>query len=443
MQEISRASGIATPDHVRELQRSLYRKAKQEPGYRFYTLYDKVCRRDVLEAAYMAVRANGGSAGVDGQSIAALEAEPGKEAFLGELEEALRGRRYRAAAVRRVYLPKPGGGERPLGIPTIRDRVVQAAVKMVIEPVFEADFTGNSYGFRPKRSAHQALKDIQMQMVCGRTDVLDADLRKYFDSIPHGPLLVLVARRIADRNILKLIRQWLKAPVAGVRSEGTGPRQCGTPQGGVISPLLGNIYLHELDRHWRDQRLEERWNARLVRYADDFVILCRGTLAEVRAEVDAVIGRLGLSVNTEKTRHVDTRREPFEFLGFELRMRRSSRTGRAFAMTRPSRASCQRIRDRIRELTGRDRYTLPPRQVIDEVNRSVRGWVQYFRFGNCTRDLWSLWRHLYQRIRGYICRRKRRYPWNRAISHQMLIDLYGLQPIPLSAPWRDPAHAVR
>ena len=271
---------LETPEKIRELQRKLYRKAKQEPDYRFYLLYDKVYRRDILSHAYRLVKANKGTSGVDGLTFERIEErEGGAERYLEQIAEELKGKSYRPMPVRRVYIPKPDGRQRPLGIPTIKDRVVQMAVKLVIEPIFEADFEDNSYGFRPKRNAHQAMDDVSLQLRMGKTQVIDADISKYFDTIPHDKLLALVAKRIVDKNILRLIKLWLKAPVVEEGEDGkkrTKDNHKGTPQGGVISPLLANIYLNVLDRVWKVKKVEERMEARLIRYADDFVVMCQG-----------------------------------------------------------------------------------------------------------------------------------------------------------------------
>jgi len=259
---------LETPDRIRELQRKLYRKAKQEPNFRFYLLYDKVYRRDILSHAYRLVKANKGASGVDGLTFEAIEErEGGAEGYLDQIAEELKRKTYRPMPVRRVNIPKPDGRQRPLGIPTIKDRVVQMAVKIVIEPIFEADFEDNSYGFRPKRDAHQAMDDVSLQLRMGKTQVIDADISKYFDTIPHGKLLALVAKRIVDKHILRLIKLWLKAPVVEEGKDGkkrTEGNPKGTPQGGVISPLLANIYLHVLDRIWKVRKIEERFKARLI-----------------------------------------------------------------------------------------------------------------------------------------------------------------------------------
>lgn len=452
MTEIFRESGIATPERIRELQRGLYRKAKQDKTYRFYSLYDKVYRADLLRHAYTLVRANKGAPGVDGVTFEALECEEdGVGKFLRALAEELRTETYRPDPVRRVYIPKPDGTRRPLGIPTIRDRVVQAAVKVVLEPIFEADFEEYSYGFRPKRDAHQAVQDITRNLLRGRSEVLDCDLAQYFDSIPHDRLLKVVARRVVDGNILKLVTMWLKAPVVteregGKTEVGGGKRSTrGTPQGGVLSPLLANIYLHELDQHWREQRLEARLNARLVRYADDVVVLCRDRAEAAMREVREVIDRLGLTLNEAKTRRVEVWKEACVFLGFEIRMRRSPRTGRAFPMVRPSRKAMRRIRQTIKERTTRSHFARSPADVIADLNVRVRGWVQYYHFGNCTADFNTLRRYLADRVRNFLRRRKGRQPWvYEGHTDQLLHDRYGLYRIPLVAPWKaGTANALR
>jgi RNA-directed DNA polymerase len=300
---------LATPEKIRILQRKLYRKAKAEPAFRFYLLYDKICREDILRHAYALARENAGAAGVDGMTFATIEAS-GVEAWLAGLREELVSKMYRPDPVRRVMIPKPhGGGERPLGIPTIRDRVVQTAAKLVLEPIFEADFEDNAYGYRPARGAVDAVKDVHRHLCRGYTDVVDADLSRYFDSIPHSDLMQSVARRIVDRHVLRLIKLWLKAPIEE-RDDGDGRRRIGggksntrgTPQGGVASPLLANIYMNRFLKHWRLTGRGEAFRAHVVAYADDFVILSRGRAAEAPAWTKAVMTKLGLTLNEARPR---------------------------------------------------------------------------------------------------------------------------------------------
>src|SRR5450631_4286630 len=312
---------LATPDRIRSLQRKLYCKAKADPAFRFYSLYDKICRQDILEHAYALARANAGAAGVDGVTFAAIEAS-GLEKWLARLREELVTKTYRPAPVRRVMIPKPGGGERPLGIPTIRDRVVQTAAKIVLEPIFEADLEPSAYGYRPKRSAQDAIRKVHKLVCQGYTDVVDADLSKYFDTIPHCELLQCVARRIVDREVLRLIKMWLQAPVeerdenGKRRLTGGKGRHCGTPQGGVASPLLANLYMNRLLKGWRNTKRGEQFRTRMVNYADDFVILSRGKAAEALDWTRQVVARLGLTLNEAKTSIKQARKDSFNFLGY-------------------------------------------------------------------------------------------------------------------------------
>jgi len=439
---------LQPPESVQALQRALYRKAKSEPTFQFYLLYDKVHRADVLRHAWALVRANGGAAGVDGVTIAAVEAD-GVGPFLARLAEELRTHTYRPDPVRRVTIPKRSGGERPLGIPTVRDRVVQAAAVLVLEPIFEADFQPCSYGFRPKKDAHQAVAAISRALAQGYTQVLDADLTAYFDSIPHAQLLAAVARRVVDRHIRRLLTQWLRAPVVVERDDGKretrgGKRtRRGTPQGGVISPLLANVYLHAFDTAWRAGGLERRWQARLIRYADDFVVCCRAQAAQVQAVVADQLQALGLTLNAAKTRTLDARPQAFTFLGFTVRVVRSQRTGRLFPLIRPSAAARQRLRDRVKALTGRDHLALPTPTLINAVNRVVRGWAGYFHFQHCTRDFSALRWFIEERVRTYL-RRKHRYRTRAypAVPYTVLYGRLGLYRLPTRAPWTPPTHAV-
>lgn len=431
---------LKTPDNIRELQRKLYRKAKQEKEYRFYLLYDKIYRLDILNHAYRLVKANKGAPGIDGETFGSIEErEGGAEKYLEEIAGALKRKDYKPQAVRRVNIPKPAGGKRPLGIPIIKDRVVQMAVKIVIEPIFEADFQENSYGFRPKRSAHQAVEDVRNHLLKGKTDVIDADISKYFDTIPHDRLMQLVAKRIVDKQILKLIKMWLKAPIVEEREDGKKEykgNDKGTPQGGVISPLLANIYLNVLDTLWAVKKVQERLGARLVRYADDSVVLCRGNTDRILTGIKRVLEDLGLTLNEEKTRIVDARQESFDFLGFSIGMKRGLRTGKIYPHTEPSKKALKHIRSEIKKLTT-ERYSATPTEVvIRRVNEVARGWVGYFRFGNCTKTMSALKGYLVYRMRIYLRRKHhyrsfgcKRYPY------RYYFDSLGLYEVPTKAPW--------
>jgi group II intron reverse transcriptase/maturase len=431
---------LKTPEKIRELQRKLYRKAKQEKEYRFYLLYDKIYRPDILIHAYNLVKANKGAPGIDGETFGSIEeSEGGAEKYLEKIAGELRRKDYKPQAVRRVYIPKAAGGKRPLGIPVIKDRIVQMAVKIVIEPIFEADFQDNSYGFRPKRNAHQAVEDVNKHLLEGKTEVIDADISKYFDTIPHDKLMQLVAKRIVDKHILKLIKMWLRAPIVEEREDGKKEykeNEKGTPQGGVISPLLANIYLNVLDTLWAVKKVQERLGARLVRYADDSVILCRGSADRILKGLKLVLEELGLTLNEEKTRVVDARHESFNFLGFSIGMKRGQKTGRTYPHTEPSKKALKHIRSEIKQLTTERYSAVPTEDVIRRVNEVARGWVGYFRFGNCTKALSAFKRYLVYRMRIYL-RRKHRYQGfgYKAYPDRYYYDSLGLYEVPTKAPW--------
>jgi RNA-directed DNA polymerase len=437
---------LKTPEKIRELQIKLYRKAKQEKEYRFYLLYDKIYRRDILTHAYRLVKANKGSPGIDGETFERIEErEGGAEKYLEEIAGELQRKGYKPQAVRRVYIPKASGGKRPLGIPVIKDRVAQMAVKIVIEPIFEADFQDNSYGFRPKRSAHQAVDDVKNHLLEGKTEVIDADISKYFDTIPHDKLMQLVAKRIVDKQILKLIKMWLKAPIVEEREDGKKEykgNDKGTPQGGVISPLLANIYLNVLDSLWTAKKVQERLGARLVRYADDCVILCKGKADLILKGVKGVLSDLGLTLNEEKTRVVDARQESFNFLGFTIGRKTGRRTGRRYFHIEPSKKALKHIRSEIKGLTTERYSSVPTEDVIRMANEVARGWVGYFRYGNCTKALADLRRYLIYRMRIYL-RRKHHYRsfGFKAYPDRYYYDSLRLYEIPTKAPWTQLAKA--
>lgn len=382
------AEKLGTPrDKVQHLQEALARAAKASATRRFHAVYDKVYRADILAYAWQEVRANGGTAGIDGRSISEIE-RGGVEAFLGELANDLRKGTYRAQPVRRVYIPKGDGKQRPLGIPTVRDRVVQTAAKAVLEPIFETDFRESSYGYRPGRTAHQAGEALRVAVNRGANWVVDADIRAYFDQIDQTKMMQLVAKRVNDRRMLGLLTQWLRA---GVWERGAvSPTKAGVPQGGVISPLLANVVLHELDKHWEDQC---RQFGQLIRYADDFVIVCwtETGAQEAYQEVRRFLSGLGLELHPEKTRIVGLGDggSGIDFLGFHRRKVKSKRWhGKRYLQNWPSRQRMQRARAQVREIiAGRHRLSEPIAAIVADLNAYLRGWGAYFRVGNSTKQL--------------------------------------------------------
>lgn len=418
---------LATPDKIRSLQRKLHGKAKAEPDYRFYLLYDKICREDILEHAYALARDNAGAPGVDGIDFEQIEAA-GLETWLAGLREELVSKTYRPQAVRRVMIPKPGGGERPLGIPTIRDRVAQTAAKLVLEPVFEADFEDNAYGYRPRRSAGDAIAQVHRHLLSGHEEVVDADLSKYFDTIPHTDLLVSVARRIVDRHVLHLIKMWLKAPVEERDAEGTRRRSGGkhqtkgTPQGGVISPLLANLYMNRFLKHWRLTEREEAFCAHIVAYADDFVILSRCRAAEALAWTKAVMSKLGLTLNEAKTSLKDACKERFDFLGYTFGPHHRTKDGRLYTGASPSKKSVHRIKTKIGEmLTPANMAPWP--KVRQKLNRLLLGWSAYFGYGSLAKAYRDVDHYVVDRVRGFLARRHKMQ--NRGARRFSRSSIYG------------------
>jgi RNA-directed DNA polymerase len=391
------------------LQRKLYQKAKEEPNYRFYLLYDKMYREDLLAHAYALAKSNQGAPGVDGQSFRDIESQ-GLEEWLSGVREELRAKTYQPRAVRRVMIPKPGGGERPLGIPTIRDRVVQTAAKLLLEPIFEADFDPNAYGYRPKRSAREAIQKVHQLLCKGYTDVVDADLSKYFDSIPHSELVQCVARRIVDRDMLRLIKMWLKVPVQE-RDESGKPRvsggkesTCGTPQGGVISPLLANLYMNRFLKYWRITGRGEIFRAQVVTYADDFVILSCGYAAEALDWTRSVMTRIGLTLNEAKTSVKQARRERFDFLGYSFGPHRMRTNGHEYLGASPSKKSISKLRQKVGDLLV-PWHVAPWTEVRDRLNRVLRGWSNYFGYGTRLMAYRAVDWYVYNGVRSFLRRR--------------------------------------
>ena len=418
-------------ERVRDFQRKLYRKAKQEEEFRFYVLYDKVRLPYFLREAYRRCKCNHGVCGIDGMSFEDVE-EYGVDKFLSEIMEELLNRTYKPSPVLRVYIPKANGKERPLGIPTIKDRVVQMSVKMVIEPIFEADFEDCSYGYRPKRSSGEAVKQIKKNLQEGKTDVLDADLSAYFDSIPHKELLQLIGRRISDRNVLHLIKMWLKVPVVeNGRTYGGRKNRYGTPQGGVISPLLANIYLNGLDKAVCRQAGVFRCNkVGIVRYADDFILMAKRITPECVKYLQQLLKRMKLTLNTEKTRRINARKTAFDFLGHTFRYSKDL-YGRdcKYWCVEPSKKAKKRLCSSIRNYLNKNGFCNPT-EVVKGLNLKLKGWINYFTIEGVTyptkakRDIRY---YLFKKLQRYYKRKsQRKSKLYRQGAFKVLVERYGL-----------------
>ena len=424
---------LATPSSVQKLQKALHDKAKGSPDFRFYALYDKVYREDVLAYAYQCCKANGGAAGADGQTFEAIE-EYGVGRWLDELAEELRSRTYRPQPVRRVYIPKPDGKQRPLGVPTIRDRTVETAAVLVLEPIFEADLQPEQYAYRQGRSALDAVKHVHKLINTGHEEIVDADLSGYFDSIPHAELMKSVARRVVDGAMLHLIKMWLEAPVEETDEHGRKHRSTrnrddgrGTPQGAPISPLLSNLYMRRFVLGWKQLGHEKRLRARIVNYADDLVICCRGNAEEALTTMRGIMGKLKLTVNETKTRVCKLPEEKFDFLGYTFGRCYSAQTGRAYLGTVPSKKRVLRICEAISRETERNKTTRDREQVVGTLNRMMVGWANYFCLGPVSKAYRAVEQHARKRLRQWLCaKHKVCWPATKQFPDAALHQVLGL-----------------
>jgi group II intron reverse transcriptase/maturase len=437
---------LATPLSVQKLQTALHAKAKENPSFRFYALYDKLYRADVLQYAYACCKANQGAAGVDGERFEDIEAY-GLDRWLGELAQELRNKRYQPQAVRRVFIPKQGGrGLRPLSIATIRDRVAQTAAKLVLEPIFEADLPPEQHGYRPGRDALSAVKQVHSLLNTGHTQVIDADLSAYFDTVPHSELLTSVARRVVDRHVLHLIKMWLETPVEESDERGGTKRTThnrdekrGIPQGSPLSPLLSNVYMRRFVLGWKHRGYDKRYGAQIVTYADDLVICCKRGAEEALPAMRQIMNRLKLTVNEEKTHVCRVPEQYFTFLGYTFGRFYSTKTGRAYLGTRPSKKSVQRMIAKVSECTDRSTTGQAVGDVVEDLNRKLRGWANYFKLGPVSKAYQAIDRHTTQRLSRWLCIKHKvrgaRYKRYSAPYLQQKLGLIRLPRLTRNLPW--------
>jgi group II intron reverse transcriptase/maturase len=430
------------------LQTALHAKAKEAPDFRFYALYDKVYRKDVLAFAYECCKANGGAAGVDGQTFEDIEAY-GRERWLDALAQELKSRTYRPLPVRRVYIPKPDGKQRPLGVPAIRDRTAEMAAVLVLEPIFEADLPSEQYAYRQDRSALDAVRHVHKLINTGHREIVDADLSSYFDTLPHSELLKSVARRVVDGAMLHLIKMWLEAPVEETDERGNKRRSTrnrdegrGSPQGSPISPLLSNLYMRRFVLGWKKLGHEKRLKAYIVNYADDLVICCRGKAEEALSTMRTMMSALKLTVNEKKTRVCKLPEEKFDFLGYSFGRCYSTKTGRAYLGTTPSKKRVQRICASISEETGRNKTTLDAKVVVKTLNQKLNGWANYFCLGPVSKAYRAVDQHTRKRLRQWLCiKHKVRWPGKKRFptaSFYQVLGLVSLTERTASLPWAKP-----